>query len=81
TWERSYAGNGYYAPVANRPNLHLITECQVEKLALETLSSGDLVAAGVYVTRNGTKELLKARKEVLRCAGVLLEILISLHFL
>ncbi|KAK9335891.1 hypothetical protein V1521DRAFT_403916 [Lipomyces starkeyi] len=50
--------------------MHLITECQVEKLALELLSSGDVVAAGVYVTRNGTKELLKARKEVLLCAGV-----------
>jgi choline dehydrogenase-like flavoprotein len=69
-WERSHAGNAYYAPVADRSNLHLITECMVEKLEIQKLSCGDLVATGVSFTRNGKHETKKARREVLLCAGV-----------
>ncbi|MCJ1385955.1 hypothetical protein MMC17_009080 [Xylographa soralifera] len=70
TWERSHAGNGYYAPVADRPNLHVITECVVEKLALERSSTNEISATGVYIAHDGKSELLTAKKEVLLCAGV-----------
>ena len=35
TKERSHAGNSYYAPVAERANLHVVTEAYVEKILLE----------------------------------------------
>lgn len=69
TWERSHAGSAYYAPVADRPNLHLLVESLVEKIILEK-SESDVVATGVQFTRNGRCEIRKARKEVLLCAGV-----------
>lgn len=69
TWERSYAGSAYYAPVADRPNLHLLTDSLVEKIVLDK-SGSDVVATGVKFTRDGKSEVRKARKEVLLCAGV-----------
>lgn len=69
TWERSHSGSAYYAPVADRPNLHLLTESLVEKIILDK-SESDVVATGVKFTRNGRSEIRKARSEVLLCAGV-----------
>ena len=69
-WERGHAGTAYYAPVADRPNPQLLTECMVQKLAIEKLSSGDLAATGVHLLHNGEEKLLKSKKEVLLCAGV-----------
>ena len=69
-WERSHAGTAYYEPAASRPNLHVITECMVEKLALEKSTSGDVVARGVHVKRDGKAEVIRATKEILLCAGV-----------
>ncbi|MCJ1403253.1 hypothetical protein MMC11_006476 [Xylographa trunciseda] len=69
TWERSHAGSGYYAPVADRPNLHVITERLVEKLAIERSDAGDISATGVYISHEGKSTLLRARMEVLLCAG------------
>ena len=68
-WERSHAGSAYYAPVADRPNLHLLTDSLVEKITLEK-SKADVVATGVQFTRNGKREVRKARNEVILCAGV-----------
>ena len=68
TRERSHAGAAYYAPVADRPNLHLLTESLVEKIILEKSGSG-VVATGVQFLRNGRSEVRKATSEVLLCAG------------
>lgn len=68
-WERSHAGSAYYAPVADRPNLHLLTDSLVEKIILDQ-SGPDLVATGVQVSHEGRREIMEARKEVLLCAGV-----------
>lgn len=68
TWERSHAGSAYYAPVADRPNLHLLTDSLVEKITLEMFPSG-VVATGVKFSRNGSTEFRKASKEIFLCAG------------
>ncbi len=68
-WERSHAGSAYYAPVADRPNLHLLTDSLVEKIILEK-SKGDVIATGMQFTRDGKREIRKARSEVILCAGV-----------
>ena len=69
TWERSHAGNAYYAPVADRPNLKLVTECIVQKLQLER-AVGGVTATGVHASHGGKKYLYRAKNEVLMCAGV-----------
>ena len=69
TRERSHAGSAYYAPVADRPNLHLLTESLVEKIIL-TKRGSDVVATGVQLNRDNRTEIRKASKEVLLCAGV-----------
>ena len=69
SWERSHAGSAYYAPVADRPNLHLLTDAYVEKIILEKSESA-VMATGVQFTYNGRSEVRKARNEVLLCAGV-----------
>ena len=51
TWKRSHAGSAYYAPVADRPNLHLLTDSLVEKIILKR-SGSDVVATSVQFTRN-----------------------------
>lgn len=68
-WERSHAGSAYYAPIADRPNLHLLTDTLVEKIILER-SGSDVIATGVQFSHHGKSEVRKARKEVLLCAGV-----------
>ena len=68
-WERSHAGSAYYAPIADRSNLHMLTECIVEKLVLGE-SHSSAIATGVQFTREGKTEVRKAKKEVLLCAGV-----------
>ena len=69
-WERSHAGNSYYEPVASRQNLHLITECMVEKLSIENRVPGEAVVRGVLITQDQKSQIIEARKEVLLCAGV-----------
>ena len=69
SWERSHAGSAYYAPVADRPNLHLLTDAYVEKIILDK-SESTVTATGVQYTYNGRPEVRKAKNEVLLCAGV-----------
>ena len=69
TWERSHAGSAYYAPVADRPNLHLLTDCLVEKILLDESESG-VKAIGVQFSQDGSSKVRKAKLEVLLCAGV-----------
>jgi choline dehydrogenase len=65
---RSYAATAYYAPNINRPNLAVLTEAQVNKIVLSK-SSGSVKATGVNFTSKGTTYKVKARKEVILCAG------------
>ena len=67
---RSHAGSGYYAPVADRPNLKLATEVIVEKLMFEKNDLGELTAKGVSFSCGAEKGSINARKEVILAAGV-----------
>ncbi|KAL9005109.1 MAG: hypothetical protein Q9188_002097 [Gyalolechia gomerana] len=63
-WERSHAGSAYYTHVAERSNLHLLTESLVERILLEKQSSGALAAKGVSFVHNGVQQVQTAKKEV-----------------
>lgn len=71
---RSHAGNEYYGPAADRPNLHLITEAMVEKIVFEEVQIGgsdvSFSAAGISYKKGGHRVTVKARKEVILAAGV-----------
>ena len=56
----------FVAPVLDRPNLTVITDCSVQSLILE-----QQVAKGVRVQAEGQQMSLTARREVLLCAGSL----------
>ena len=70
TRERSYAGSAYYSPVSNRPNLHLLTSCMVEKVLFARSKQDDLTAVSVQFTHNGSVEVRNAKKDIILCAGV-----------
>jgi choline dehydrogenase len=57
---------GYLRPIRKRPNLQVITEAEVESVRLL-----DGRAVGVTVVRDGRRELVGARREVLSCAGAM----------
>jgi choline dehydrogenase-like flavoprotein len=64
--------SGYYAPVANRTNLHLITGQRVN----EILFNAELEANGVRIQTRGLSgsdgvTLINAKKEIILAAGAL----------
>ena len=71
---RSHAGNEYYGPAANRPNLHLLTEALVEKIVCKKVPVGgvdvSISATGISYKKDGHGFTAKARKEVILAAGV-----------
>ncbi|KAL8759407.1 MAG: hypothetical protein Q9199_000776 [Rusavskia elegans] len=70
-WERSHAGSAYYAPVADRPNLQMLTDTLVEKIILEKSSTDGIIAKGVKFQHNGIPQACIARREVILCAGAI----------
>ncbi|KAH8899868.1 alcohol oxidase [Thozetella sp. PMI_491] len=66
---RSYAGNGYLAPIMGRSNLQILTNTQVSKVTLEKQQSGEVVAKGIEIQDEGTYYTANAAKEVILCAG------------
>ncbi|CAI7627960.1 unnamed protein product [Penicillium palitans] len=70
TGRRGYAA-AYYSPeVAARPNLRLLAETMVERI-LFTQQDGDVIATGVQVKTKDSSYEIKAKKEVILCAGSL----------
>ncbi|ETS85641.1 hypothetical protein PFICI_03666 [Pestalotiopsis fici W106-1] len=72
TVTRSYAVSGYYTPVADRANLHLLTGHRVN----EILFDSQLNADGINFQPRGVPEgedvvSVKARKEIILAAGAL----------
>jgi choline dehydrogenase-like flavoprotein len=67
--ERSHAGNAYFNPAAHRPNLHLTAEALVHRVLLDTSRVGNIVATGVEYWSHGKKSTVRARREVIICAG------------
>ncbi|KAI0819515.1 GMC oxidoreductase [Trametes gibbosa] len=70
TATRSYSAKAYYEPNAERKNLVVITGSAVSRVIFQPGSS-PLVATGVQFTRNNKSFTVKARKEVILCAGAL----------
>ena len=68
TKERSYAATAYYAPVADRKNLHVVTGLSVDRILFKKTET-KLCATGVQFQRNGHIVTVKARKEVILAAG------------
>ena len=68
--ERSYAATAYYAPASDRQNLHVLTNCTVQKILIE-VNGSDKYATGVQYLQDGKTVLAKARKEVILAAGAL----------
>jgi choline dehydrogenase-like flavoprotein len=69
--ERCSAAKGYLAPALTRPNLHLVTGAQVERIVFDD-GDGSLRAAGVKYRRDdGSLAEARAAREVLLCAGAL----------
>ena len=68
TKERSYSAPAYYAPVRNRPNLHVMTGCQVERILFANQDEPK-IARGVLFTLNGNKHTIQAQKEIILAAG------------
>ncbi|KAI0836304.1 putative GMC oxidoreductase [Hypoxylon sp. FL0890] len=66
--ERVYATNAYYKPVADRRNLHVLTNTTVEKVLFQEQST---TATGVQYVSEGKTQTAIARKEVILAAGAL----------
>ena len=66
--KRWSAARAFLDTAQKRPNLTVMTEAMVQKLALEQTDKG-LVATGVHVHHKGQAQLITARKEVLLAAG------------
>ncbi|PSK34121.1 Cellobiose dehydrogenase [Elsinoe australis] len=62
--KRSYAGRGYFAANAHRPNLKVLCDATVARVVLE----GD-TATGVEFSHGGQKHTVKAKKEVIVSGG------------
>jgi choline dehydrogenase-like flavoprotein len=69
TKTRSWAVSAYLGPeVQKRTNLHVVTEALVERVLVEKTSK-DVVATGVRFSSAGKTFEVKAKKEVVLCAG------------
>lgn len=62
--ERCSSARAYLTPHRSRPNLHIFTHAQSQKLAWDGRR-----AVGVHIVRAGRQELVRARREVIVCAG------------
>ena len=69
--QRSFAGNSYWLPFADRPNLHVITGSVVNKIVFSSDRSGDLVATGLNFTSNNQTYVVNATKEVIVSGGTM----------
>ena len=67
TKTRSYSGNSYYAPVADRSNLVVFTKAVATRILL---SGPEHVATGVEFIQDSTTKTVKAKNEIILSAGV-----------
>lgn len=68
---RSFAGNSYWKPYSQRPNLHTITKAVVSNIVFSDNRDGDLVATGLNFTVNGTSYTANSSKEVIISGGTM----------
>jgi choline dehydrogenase len=61
---RDSTSDAYLKPALNRPNLRLVTDATVNRVVLEAGR-----AVGVEFERGGVRHVMRARREVILCAG------------
>jgi choline dehydrogenase-like flavoprotein len=67
---RSYARNGYFDPVASRPNLKLLTGYRVNEVQFDSNKRAESVTIQQRGTANGAQtRTVRANKEIVLCAG------------
>lgn len=71
---RSYSATAYYRPIRHRPNLVVLTDTLVERIALEQQQDRSWKATGVHFSHQDNKNnnqnyFVSAAKEVILCAG------------
>lgn len=69
---RSYATTAYYEPIADRPNLKVLTGALVNNVVFGDRKDDEapLIATGVNFTSGSRSYIVKAKKEVILSAGV-----------
>ncbi|KAG8527837.1 uncharacterized protein KY384_006753 [Bacidia gigantensis] len=71
TAQRSFAANAYWEPVANRPNLHVITNALVSNIVFDGAQADKLTATGLNFSVNGQSYIANATKEVILSGGTM----------
>ena len=71
TSHRSFAGNSYWKPYSQRPNLHAITKAVVHNIVFSDNRNGDLVATGVNFTVDGQSYIANSSREVIVAGGTM----------
>ena len=68
---RSFAGNSYWKPYSQRPNLHTIAMATVSNIVFSDKGDGDLVATGLNFTVEGKSYTANSSKEVIISGGTM----------
>ncbi|KAI9679925.1 MAG: hypothetical protein M1817_004940 [Caeruleum heppii] len=71
TAQRSFAGNEYYQPFKERPNLHVITGALVSNVIFDRNRDSELTAVGLNFTVDGKSYIANATKEVIVSGGTM----------
>ena len=66
---RSYAASGYLAPIAQRPNLRILTNAFVCRVVIEGRHDEPLFVRGVELQYEGASYLISTKREVILSAG------------
>jgi choline dehydrogenase-like flavoprotein len=69
--ERAHSGVGYYAPVAHRENLHVVTGAMIDKIEFDTADQDNVVVTGVSFKHAGITYTARAKKEVIVSTGTI----------
>jgi choline dehydrogenase-like flavoprotein len=67
--ERSYSASAYYAPIAGRTNLHILTDATVLEIILEIDGGSGWVARGVKVRHGKKVSIVRPIREIILSAG------------
>lgn len=67
----SYSAREYYEPNAARHNLSVLTDALVEEILLDKEHGGRVSSTGVRFSKDGKQFIIKAKKEVILCCGVI----------
>ena len=68
---RSFAGNSYWKPYSQRPNLHTITQALVRNIVFSDNRDGDLIATGLNFSVGSKSYVANSTKEVIISGGTM----------